>query len=630
MDSVLFHAFIYLLAAVVSVPLAKRFGLGSVLGYLIAGALIGPNVLNLVGDHSGHVMHFAEFGVVMMLFLVGLELQPARLWGMRMQLLGLGGLQVLGTAAVVTAAGVALGLGTRVPLAAGVILAMSSTAIVLQSLQERGQLKTPGGQAAFAVLLFQDIAVIPILALLPLLALEKPAAAEATGIAALPGWQQAGAVLLGVAAVIFIGRRLVNPLLRAIARTGIRELFTAAALLLVVGISLIMQRVGLSAALGTFLAGVVLANSEYRHELEADIEPFKGLLLGLFFITVGAGIDFSLLRAQPGLIAGLVLALLVVKFVVLLGLSRVFKLATPEGFLFSFALAQGGEFAFVLLSFVVDHNVLTAAQAAPLVAAVALSMAATPLLFLVNERLVQPRFARPRAAPRAADAIDASAQENPVIIAGFGRFGHVIGRLLRANHIGTTVLDLDAEQVEIVRQLGIKVYYGDATRLDLLHAAGAARAKIIVIAIDDEAKAVALAETVQKHFPHLKIFARAAGRVHAYDFQKIGVMSFYRETLGSSLDLGVDVMHTLGVARPRAERAAQLFKEHDERAVRELAQFWEDDAAYFKNARLHIEAFEQMFASDAAAPSAPPSASDPAAAPAFSSAPTPQRPPSSP
>jgi monovalent cation:proton antiporter-2 (CPA2) family protein len=603
MDSVLFHAFVYLCAAVLAVPFAKRLGLGSVLGYLLAGILIGPHVLHLVGDQAGHVMHFAEFGVVMMLFLVGLELQPARLWGMRTQLLGLGGLQVLGTAAVVAAIGAALGFGLRVPIAVGLILAMSSTAIVLQSLQERGQLKTPAGEASFAVLLFQDIAVIPILALLPLLAVGDPAAAvDATGIAALPAWQHAGVTVLAVAAVILAGRHLVNPLFRAIARTELRELFTASALLLVIGISLLMQLVGLSAALGTFVAGVVLANSEYRHELEADIEPFKGLLLGLFFITVGANIDFGLLRAAPGPIAALVGGLLAIKFIVLFVLSRVFRLPTPEGLLFSFALAQGGEFAFVLLSFVVSQHVLTPAEASPLVAAVALSMAATPLLFLLNEKWVRPRFANTRAAERPADSIDAASQENPVIIAGFGRFGHVVGRLLRANGIGTTVLDLDADQVEIVRRLGIKVFYGDATRLELLHAAGAARAKIIVIAIDHEEKAVALTETVQKNFPHLKIFARAVGRVHAYEFQKRGVQTFYRETLGSSLDLGTDVMRALGMRAHQAHRAAMLFKKHDEHSVRDLAQFWEDDDAYFKNARQHIEAFEQMFASDATHP----------------------------
>ena len=597
----LFHAFVYLAAAVVSVPLARRFGLGSVLGYLLAGVLIGPHVLGVTGERSGDVMQFAEFGVVMMLFIVGLELQPARLWQMRAQLFGLGGLQVAGTAAAVAAIGAACGLGLRVPLAAGLILAMSSTAIVVQSLQERGQLKTPGGEAAFAVLLFQDISVIPILALLPLLAAKAPAAAgpaagQVNGLAAWPGWAQALVIAAAVGLVVFAGRHVVNPLFRAIARTGLRELFTAAALLLVVGVSVAMELVGLSAALGMFVAGVVLANSEYRHELEADIEPFKGLLLGLFFISVGASIDFHLLATHPGAIAGIVLALQVVKFAVLFVLSRVFRLTTPDGLLFSFALAQGGEFAFVLLSFVVDRQVLTRAEADPLVAAVALSMAVAPLLFLLNEKLVQPRFARAATPERAADRIDP--QDNPVIIAGFGRFGHIVGRLLRANGVGTTVLDLDAEQVEIVRKLGIKVFYGDATRLDLLQAAGAARAKLIVIAIDHEDKAIELVELVQKHFPQLKIYARAAGRVHAYEYQRRGVLTFYRETLGSSLDLGIDVLRELGMPAHQATRAARRFKRHDESSVRELAQYWEDDEAYFKNARQHIEAFEQMFASD--------------------------------
>jgi monovalent cation:proton antiporter-2 (CPA2) family protein len=600
MDTVLFHAFVYLVAAVISVPIAKRLGLGSVLGYLLAGALIGPHALGLVGEHTAHVMHFAEFGVVMMLFLVGLELQPARLWAMRRRLFGLGGAQLVGTALVIAIIGVLLRQSLSASFAIGLILAMSSTAIVLQSLQERGQLQTPAGEASFAVLLFQDIAVIPILALLPLLATEPATGSAATpvGIAALPGWQQTALVILAVTGIILVGRNLINPLFRVIARTGQREIFTAAALLLVVGISLTMQLVGLSAALGTFVAGVVLANSEYRHELEADIEPFKGLLLGLFFITVGAGIDFQLLRNQPGMIGGLVAGLLVAKFLVLLVISKIFRLTTPESLLFSFALAQGGEFAFVLLSFVVEHNVITSAQASPLVAAVALSMVVTPLLFVVNEKLVQPRFARARAEARAADAIDPESQQNPVIIAGFGRFGHIIGRLLRANGIGTTVLDLDAEQVDIVRRLGIKVFYGDATRLDLLLAAGASHAKIIIIAIDQEQKAVELADLVLKNFPHLKIFARAVGRVHAYEYQKRGIQTFYRETLGTSLDVSVDVLRELGFGRLKAQRAALLFKRHDEQSVRELAQFWEDDDAYFQNARQHIEAFEQMFASD--------------------------------
>jgi monovalent cation:proton antiporter-2 (CPA2) family protein len=604
-ESMLTQAVVYLAAAVVAVPVAKRLGLGSVLGYLLAGVVVGPDVLGLLGDGAGDVRHVAEFGVVLMLFLVGLELQPSRFWALRRQLFGLGAAQVVGTTAVIAAIGWTLGWGVRVPLAAGVILAMSSTAIVLQSLQERGQLQTSGGEAAFSVLLFQDLAVIPILALLPLLAAPGEgapaavAAATTSAIARLPGWLQTTVVIGAVAAVVAAGRYLVNPLFRLIARTELRELFTAAALLLVVGVSLAMQLVGLSAALGTFLAGVVLANSEYRHELEADIEPFKGLLLGLFFISVGAGINFGLVREHAAGIAGLVVALLAVKTGVLFGLGTLFQLPSPARWLFSLALAQGGEFAFVLLTFAVDHHVLTSAQAGPLLATIALSMALTPLLFVANDRWIQPRFARP-APRREPDAIEP--QDNPVIIAGFGRFGHVVGRLLRANGLGATVLDLDAEQVEIIRRLGIKVFYGDATRLDLLHAAGAAKAKIIVIAIDSETKSIELAELVQRHFPHLKIYARAVGRVHAYEYQKRGILSFYRETLGSSLDLGADVLHELGLSARQAHRAALLFKRHDEHSVRELARFWEDDDAYFKNARQDIEAFERMFASDAERP----------------------------
>jgi monovalent cation:proton antiporter-2 (CPA2) family protein len=600
MDSVLFHTFVYLLAAVILVPLAKRLGLGSVLGYLLAGVVIGPHVLDLIGQVSGDIMHFAEFGVVMMLFLVGLELQPTLLWRLRTRLFGLGSLQVVGTAIVIMGVALAFGARWQSGLATGLILALSSTAIVLQSLQERGQLKTEGGQASFSVLLFQDLAVIPILALLPLLAENQEGRAvvhPVSGLAALPGWQQAAITIAAVAGVVLVGLYLVNPLLRAVARTRLREIFTVAALLLVVGVALAMRRVGLSPALGTFLGGVVLANSEYRHELEADVEPFKGLLMGLFFMSVGAEIDFPLMRDQPGLIAALVGGLLIIKFVVLFVLARVFKLPRPDGMLFAFALAQGGEFAFVLLSFVVDHRVLNSVEAAPLVVSVALSMGLTPVLFVINEKWVQPRFAREKKLPPA-DSIN---EENPVIIAGFGRFGHVVGRLLRASAVGTTVLDLDADQVAIVRRLGLKVFYGDATRLELLHAAGADRAKAIVIAIDDEVKSIQLVETVQKHFPHLQIFARAVGRVHAYEFQRRGVERFYRETLGSSLELGAHVLTTLGMPAVEAERAAQIFKFHDEAAVRELAQYWENDDKYFSEARKHIEAFEQMFAADQAA-----------------------------
>jgi len=601
MEPFLLHAFVYLVAAVAMVPLAKRFGLGAVLGYLVAGALIGPHCLGFIGKGSS-VASVAEFGVVMMLFLVGLELQPRLLWKMRAQLLGLGGLQVFGTAAVVAVIGAAVGFGFRVSFAAGLILAMSSTAIVLQSLQERGLFKTPAGQSAFAVLLFQDVSVIPIFAIMPLLALPGVAVAGAGEthdgfLSHLPGWLQAVIVLGAVVGVVALGRYTVNPIFRAIAQTKLRELFTAAALLLVVSVALGMHQLGLSPALGTFLAGVVLADSEFRHELEADIEPFKGLLLGLFFISVGAGIDFLLIGGQPGRIALLVLSFMVVKGVVLFLLGRSFKMETPDCWLFALSLAQGGEFAFVLLSFVVDHSVLTPAQASPLVAAVALSMALTPLLFLAYEKLIAPRYSRKSGPARETDQIDP--QENAVVIAGFGRFGLVVGRMLQVNGFSATILDLDPAQVDIIRRLGMKVFYGDATRLELLEAAGAGKAKLFVIAIDDEDRSVALAEVVKKHFPHLRILVRAIGRIHAYRLYRIGVYDVYRETLDSSLRVAVDALRTLGVRGYQAERAAKKFRLHDERVVRELADFWEkEEEIYFGEARRLVVAVEQAFASD--------------------------------
>ncbi len=427
---------VYLAAAVVAVPVAKRLGLGSVLGYLAAGALIGPFGLHLVGAERADVLHFAEFGVVLMLFLVGLELEPALLWRLRGSVFGLGGLQVALTAALVAAAAALAGLSWPAGVAVGLILALSSTAIALQSLDEKGRLKTEGGQRAFSVLLFQDIAVIPILALLPLLA-PRGAAGEDTAagagahgaLAGQPGWVQALAVLGAVAAVVLAGRFLVRPLLRAAARTRLREMFTASSLLLVVGIAVLMREVGLSPALGTFLAGVVLANSEYRHELVADIEPFKGLLLGLFFIAVGASIDFGLVAARPGLLAALVAGVVLLKLLVLLGLGRAFGLAAAPAVLLAASLAQVGEFAFVLIGFAAQLGVLRPAVAGPLVAVVALTMALSPVVEIAADRLVLPRLG-PRAAPaREPDPID---ERNAVIVAGFGRFGQVVARLLRA------------------------------------------------------------------------------------------------------------------------------------------------------------------------------------------------------
>lgn len=595
MDSnFLVQAVIFLGAAVISVPISKRLGLGSVLGYLIAGVAIGPSGFSLVGDSAGSVQQFSSFGIVMLLFLVGLELEPARLWSMRGQLFGLGGLQVVITALALAALGPLFGVSFRVSLAAGLILALSSTAIIVQSLQERNLRTTPGGQAVFAVLLFQAIAIIPLLALWPLLAAAPDPSATAVEDAP-GGWQQAVKIAIALTVIIVGGRYLIRPVFRFIAKAELRELFTATALLIVVGIAALTEWVGLSAALGTFIGGVLLADSEYRNELMSDVEPFKGLLLGLFFITVGAGLDLRLIEEQPWLIAGLLAAMVVFKIVVLLVLGRLFKLEWSQTLLLALGLVVGDEFAFVLCSLSLELGVLTPAQANPLVATVALSMALTPLLFLIYEKRVAARMAKP-AEKRAQDTIET--QDNPVIIAGFGRFGHIVGRLLRANGVGVTILDLDPDHVELVRRLGIKAFYGDATRLDLLHASGAASAKALVIAIDNEAQAVELADTARKNFPHLRIFARASGRVHAYEYQKRGHQGFYRETLDSSLHLGRDLMQHLGFRAYQAKRAAQIFRTYDERSMRELAEFWEDDDTYFNTARQHMEAFEQMFLSD--------------------------------
>lgn len=594
------HAFIYLLAAVISVPLAKRLGLGSVLGYLLAGVVIGPFGLRFVGGQGDDLMHVAEFGVVMMLFLIGLELRPAMLWQMRGPILGLGGAQVIGTTVAVTLLARWVGLSWQVATTVGFIIAMSSTAIVLQLLNEKGIMRTTGGRASFAVLLFQDIAVIPILALLPLLAtfppIESSHANQQSAMNHLPAWQAGIVVLAAVAAVIVGGRFLLRPIFRYIAATDLREMFTATALLLVVGIALLMQKVGLSPALGAFLAGVVLAESEYRHQLETDIEPFKGLLLGLFFISVGAGIDFTLIAGQPGTVAALVVGVLLLKFAVLLAISRYSRLEPTQRYLFAFALAQGGEFAFVLCSFATQNGVLTPDVANLLIATVALTMAAAPLLFTINDRLVQPQFASvlPEREP---DEIDE--RDNPVIVAGVGRFGHIVARLLRLNGFGTTVLDHDAEQVETLGRFGIKSYYGDATRLDLLRTAGAEHAKLFVIAIDQEEQALRIVDLVHENFPKLRILARATSRQHAYELLRRGVHDVYRETFGSAVDLGVDALQALGMPQQRAIRAAQIFRKHDNESVREMAGIDENDMkGYVSMARRHIANLESALAAD--------------------------------
>ena len=607
-----FQAFVYLAAAVVAVPIAKRLGLGSVLGYLIAGMVIGPFGLGLIGEEGQDVMHFAEFGVVMMLFLIGLELRPALLWRMRGPILGTGGLQVGVTTVILTAIGMLLGLPWQTSLAVGMTLALSSTAIVLQTLNEKNLMGTDAGQSSFAVLLFQDIAVIPMLALMPLLALGHGLAATsaeghgteagthpATWVEGLPPWEQTLVVLLAVAAIVIAGRYLLRPIFRVIASTRLRELFTAAALLLIIGIALLMTQVGLSPALGTFLAGVVLANSEYRHELESEIDPFKGLLLAVFFIAVGASVDFQLILDRPQLILGIVGGLMLIKFAVLFGLGRAFKMGLDQNFLFAFALAQGGEFAFVLFSFASQNAVIPDDVTAPLIAAVAVSMALTPVLMLLNEKLIQPRFGTRESVGPEPDEIHAS---SPVIIAGFGRFGSIVGRFLRANGVRPTVLEYDSDRVELLRRLGLEVFYGDASRKDLLEAAGARDARLLVIAMEDHTRVLALVETAQKYCPHLVILARASGRPEAYELQDLGVDHVDRETLDTSLRTGMDALRLLGRRAHQTYRSARTFRVHDEESVRDLGRMRHDRKAYFSAARERIQSLEELLLTEVQGP----------------------------
>ncbi|HTD14982.1 MAG TPA: monovalent cation:proton antiporter-2 (CPA2) family protein [Chthoniobacterales bacterium] len=598
----LFQAFIYLAAAVVSVPIAKRLGLGSVLGYLLAGVIIGPHVFGFIGDARGDVMNVAQFGVVMMLFLVGLELRPNVLWRLRGPIFGSGTLQVVVTALICAVLALCFHLAIGPAIAIGLILSDSSTAIAVQSLSEKGWLNTKGGQTSVAVLLFQDLAVIPILAVIPFLAATHPTPAAATHSAT---WFQALLVLATVAAIVIGGRFLVGPVFHFLALTRLHEIFTAAALLLVVGIALAMQLIGLSPALGTFLAGVVLAESEYRHELEADIEPFKGLLLGLFFVSVGASIDLSLIQSQPILMCSLVIGLLLIKAAVLYGIGKISRLENSQNFTFSLALAQGGEFAFVLVAFAVHNRVFDQGLGDRLIAVVALSMVAAPFLFTINEFWIQPRFSS-RLRERQPDQID---EINPVIIAGVGRYGAVVARLLNAQNIKTTVLDFDPEQVDLIRKIGFKVFYGDATRHEMLAAAGADRAKLLLIAIDDVEGSLGLVQLAQKHFPNLNLLVRARDREHAYRLIRMGVRNIFRETLESSLEMSVEALRLLGFGAYRAYRAAHTFKEYDEETVRVLAEYYgTDEKDFLGQIRKRVQTLDELFESERAVSPAPDSA----------------------
>ncbi|MGB3287992.1 MAG: monovalent cation:proton antiporter-2 (CPA2) family protein [Burkholderiaceae bacterium] len=593
--SLLWLAFIYLTAGVISVPIAQRLGLGSVLAYLIAGLLIGPFVLHLVDDQTS-IMHFAEFGVVIMLFLIGLEVRPSVLWSMRGVFFGLGGAQVVVTSAALAAAGMAAGLDWRPALALGLCLSLSSTAIVLQTFKEKGLQNTPAGTASFGILLFQDVATIPMFAVLPILAAGS-ASQELAGQGPLdshPGWVQALAVFAAVLLVIGAGRYLTRPAFRFIANTRSREIFTASALLLVVAVALLMEAVGLSPALGAFLAGVVLADSEFRRELEGDIEPFRGLLLGLFFISVGASINLQLVWSQPLQLALFVAGLMVIKAVAIYLVARLSGMQGRSAVLTAVALAQGGEFAFVLLGIASVLGLISADISAMAVAAVAISMALTPITLIGYKRWCSHSLSSTPAQPESGNFDD----RPDAIVAGFGRFGQIAARLLIVNGYKTSTLDSSAEQVELVRRFGRRVYYGDATRLDLLRASGAAEAKLLIIAIDDRDQAEKLVELAASHFPNLKILARAYDRRHAYRLLDAGAHVVERETFEAGLTLGAQALEALGMGGAQAARAARLFRHHDEKIFKELAQVWSDEERFVIASRETSDRMNELLASD--------------------------------
>ncbi|SEM55235.1 Kef-type potassium/proton antiporter, CPA2 family [Syntrophus gentianae] len=599
MTSTLLHdALIYLAAAIFFVPIAKRIGMGSVLGYLIGGIIIGPFCLGFVGGEGKDVMHFAEFGVVMMLFLIGLELEPSHLWRIRRLILGTGILQLGLTTLLFLAMFLIFGFSWPAALACGLALSMSSTAIVLQTLREKGLSATQSGRCSFAVLLFQDISVIPILALLPLLAVSTVSAQSGesgTLLQGLPGWAQTIALLLAVNLVVASGRFLIVPFLRFIARLHLQELFTASALFIVIATASLMTLVGLSPALGTFLAGVVLANSEYRHELESDIAPFKGVLLGLFFISVGTAVNFTLILNEPLKILTLVCAVIAIKFGVLALTGKLSRLSFDQNLLFSLGLAQVGEFAFVLFSFISQLSILSPSWTDTMMGVTALSMTVTPLLLMINERLILPRFGTLEKMETAPDAIDL---HSPVIIAGFGHFGSTVGRFLRANGIQATILDNDSDRVDLLRKMGFRVFYGDATRVDILKAAGADQARILIAAIGSPEINSDLIEKTRKLFPHLSIMARAENRLDAYHLMETGITDIYRETLDTSVRLGIDCLVKLGFRRYSALRSGQNFIRYDEAAMQKLAPHRHDKETYIDNFREEIQNQEELLTSD--------------------------------
>jgi glutathione-regulated potassium-efflux system protein KefB len=575
---------IFLAAAVIGVPLLKRLGLSSVLGYIVAGAAIGPWGLGLAADNDA-VQGFAEIGIVLLLFVIGLELLPARLWELRRAVFGLGAAQVAATGAALGLAAWAFGAAPEAAAIIGFGLALSSTAIGLQLLIERKQLSTPQGRAGFAVLLFQDLAVIPLLAVLPALTGGGDDAQRAAHLSPL-------LTVLLFAGVVAAGRYLLRPYFRVIATAGSQEVFTAGALLVVLAVSVFMHKLGVSMALGAFVAGMLLADSEFRHEIAADIEPFKGLLVGLFFMAVGMSVNFGVIGAEPLMIAALVVGLVAVKAAIVYALGRAFGEEAPSAYALAVVLSQGGEFAFVLFSLAVGERLLPAALADTLVAVVTISMLTTPLLVNLLQCLPQ---RKETAAPEGAALPD---KGNPVIIAGFGRFGQIVGRIVATRGIPFTALDSDSEQLDFVTQFGEKAYFGDASRLDLLRAARADSAAVLVIAIDDMEASIKCAEIAKQHFPHLKIFARARNRLHAYRLLDLGIKRVWRETFHASADMAGSVLSELGFPDSTAEETVRIFTLHDERLLRRGAAHHADREKLIEIARAGRAELRSLFEQD--------------------------------
>jgi monovalent cation:proton antiporter-2 (CPA2) family protein len=599
-NSFLFHTFFVLAAACIVVPLAGRFRLGSVLGYLAVGVLVGPFGMALI-NNAQEIMHFAEFGIVMMLFLIGLELEPNMLWRLRKLILGLGVLQIIFTTVLFMTVLLLLGFNLNMALAVGMILSLSSTALVVQILEEKKLMQTRAGESAFSVLLLQDIAVIPMLVILPLLTADNAFKlsdfnfSKLDPVSFFAGSSHVFLVLGVIAALIISGRYFSHHLFRFIAKTNLREVFTATSLALVLGVALLMQLLGVSAALGAFIAGVVLASSEYKHTVETDIAPFKGLLLGLFFISVGMGINFNLLISQPLNLAIAVLALVLIKLLVLLILGRFFNLKNIQNMIFAIALAQGGEFAFVLFKLTSDLKLTNSEETAFLNLVIVLSMAVTPLFMILNDIFITPKFLT-RNTDQSFDVIEEN--DNPVIIAGYGRFGQVIGRFLTAQRISVTILEADPDQIDLLKRFNRKVYYGDASNLDLLKSAGAAKAKLLVVAVDEPEKVLEIVNLVKKEFPDLKIFARARNRRHAYELHKAGVDYFRRETFDASLVMAEEVMKSLGKRAFNVRFKAQQFMLHDERSLEDSFEFFETEEDLISFSRKTVQELETILQSD--------------------------------